>query len=67
MSRMKTIGRIFEPMKLNEFVLFFKLVRSEIQAVIGEANLLIGGKLKQFRGLCQSNIVWENISSVDFG
>ena len=33
------------------------LVRTDINAVIGEVNLLLRGKLKQFRGLCQSNVV----------
>ncbi|CAF1358970.1 unnamed protein product [Rotaria sordida] len=31
-------------------------VRSDINAVIGEVNLLLRGKLKQFRGLCQANV-----------
>ncbi len=32
-------------------------IRSDINAVIGEVNLLLRGKLKQFRGLCQANVV----------
>ncbi|CAF1030995.1 unnamed protein product [Adineta steineri] len=31
-------------------------VRCDINAVIGEVNLLLRGKLKQFRGLCQANV-----------
>ncbi|CAF1677003.1 unnamed protein product [Adineta ricciae] len=31
-------------------------VRTDINAVIGEVNLLLRGKLKQFRGLCQANV-----------
>jgi len=31
-------------------------VRTDINAVIGEVNLLLKGKLKQFRGLCQANV-----------
>jgi len=31
-------------------------VRSDINAVIGEVNLLLRGKLKQFRDLCQANV-----------
>lgn len=31
-------------------------IRSDISAVIGEAKLLLTGKLKQFRGLCQANV-----------
>jgi len=31
-------------------------IRSDINAVIGEVNLLLRGKLKQFRGLCQANV-----------
>ncbi|CAF3859734.1 unnamed protein product [Rotaria sp. Silwood2] len=30
-------------------------VRTDINAVIGEVNLLLRGKLKQFRGLCERN------------
>jgi len=35
----------------------FSLVRTDINAVIGEVNLLLRGKLKQFRGLCEANVV----------
>ncbi|CAF1680670.1 unnamed protein product [Adineta ricciae] len=31
-------------------------IRSDINAAIGEVNLLLKGKLKQFRGLCQANV-----------
>lgn len=37
----------------------FLSVRTDINAVIGEVNLLLRGKLKQFRGLCQANVVCE--------
>ena len=32
-------------------------IRSDINAAIGEVNLLLRGKLKQFRDLCQANVV----------
>jgi len=35
-------------------------VRTDINAVIGEVNLLLRGKLKQFRGLCQANVTKSN-------
>ncbi|CAF3783940.1 unnamed protein product [Rotaria sp. Silwood1] len=38
-------------------------VRSDINAVIGEVNLLLKGKLKQFRGLCQANVSKSNTSA----
>ncbi|UJR09448.1 hypothetical protein I4U23_013687 [Adineta vaga] len=31
-------------------------IRSDINAATGEVNLLLRGKLKQFRGLCQANV-----------
>ena len=37
------------------------LVRTEVNAVIGEVNLLLRGKLKQFRGLCQANVVSDTV------
>lgn len=41
--------------KITFFWMF--LVRTDINAVIGEVNLLLRGKLKQFRGLCEANVV----------
>jgi len=38
-------------------------VRSDINAVIGEVNLLLRGKLKQFRGLCQANVTKSTTSA----
>jgi len=35
-------------------------VRTDINAVIGEVNLLLRGKLKQFRGLCEANVTKSN-------
>ncbi|CAF4703203.1 unnamed protein product [Rotaria sp. Silwood1] len=35
-------------------------VRTDINAVIGEVNLLLKGKLKQFRGLCERNVAKSN-------
>ncbi|CAF3702221.1 unnamed protein product [Rotaria sordida] len=35
-------------------------VRTDINAVIGEVNLLLRGKLKQFRGLCERNVEKSN-------
>jgi hypothetical protein len=46
-------------------LLFFFEVRSDINAVIGEVNLLLRGKLKQFRGLCQANVVRKKILSTN--
>ncbi len=40
-------------MKINDSF----LVRTDINAVVGEVNLLLRGKLKQFRGLCEANVV----------
>ena len=50
----KLIRRIFKG--IEEFVF---VVRTDINAVIGEVNLLLKGKLKQFRGLCEANVVGE--------
>jgi len=43
--------------KLKNYLFVFFLVRTDINAVIGEVNLLLRGKLKQFRGLCEANVV----------
>jgi len=38
-------------------------VRSDIMAVVGEVNLLLKGKLKQFRGLCEANVAKSKTSA----
>ena len=53
--------------RLNEdgklvFIFYKRIIRNilvctDINAVIGEVNLLLRGKLKQFRGLCEANVV----------
>ena len=43
--------------KKNSYYDFFLKVRSNINAATGEVNLLLRGKLKQFRDLCQANVV----------
>ena len=40
------------------------VVRTDINAVIGEVNLLLRGKLKQFRGLCQANVVRPGVMTI---
>jgi len=52
--------------KASPLFLSFILVRSDINAAIGEVNLLLRGKLKQFRGLCQANVVGDESNSISF-
>jgi len=38
-------------------MIFFKSALGQIQTTIGKAHLLINQKFKQFKGLCDKNIV----------
>jgi hypothetical protein len=38
-------------------IFFVKLALGQIQTTIGKAHLLINQKFKQFKGLCDKNIV----------
>ena len=57
---------VLEKKKASPLFLSFILVRSDINAAIGEVNLLLRGKLKQFRGLCQANVVGDESNSISF-
>ena len=54
-NRLSEDGKI-QSNKFSGLFIYF-LVRTDINAVIGEVNLLLKGKLKQFRGLCEANVV----------
>jgi hypothetical protein len=47
----------FYYLKIVKILFLNFIVRTDINAVIGEVNLLLRGKLKQFRGLCEANVV----------
>jgi hypothetical protein len=55
-NRLTEDGKIFS-INYYKLKLIIFLVRTDINAVIGEVNLLLKGKLKQFRGLCEANVV----------
>ncbi len=63
-NRLTEDGKILIVIIRNTSNLF--LVRTDINAVIGEVNLLLKGKLKQFRGLCEANVVCRMKTSFDF-